>query len=193
MKCRSLKRLFEPYKDIIIFMITLLAANGLWKLTMDGDEYGKVVTWMGMDVTAPFAYMSYHVASVVYGLVGLFRDTVYLVNEQIIRFESGSGTTIVWGCTGLKQAFIWMCLILTVPPMKNRNLWLHKLWFIPMGWLVCYAFNILRVFLITLIIEHHQECFHLLHDYIFKYAFYAVLFGLWVLFVEKIKPTASSR
>ena len=183
-----LRRSLTPYKDVIIFMVTLLVANYFWKFTMIGDENGETVTWFGMDVTAPFEYMACHIASAVYWLVSLFRDTAYMVGEHTVRFESGSGTTIIWGCSGLKQSFIWMCLILTV-----RGGWKHKLWFIPLGWLVCYAFNILRIFLITLMIEHHPDWFHVLHDYLFKYLFYGILFCLWVIFVEKIRPIASAH
>lgn len=178
-----------PYRDVIIFMVTLLVANYFWKFTMVGDEDGDVVTWFGLDITAPFAYMSTHVAHAVYRLLALVRDTVYMVGDDIIRFESGSSTRIIWGCSGLKQAFIWFWLIFTVRSSTPAwRTWLHKLWFIPAGWLVCHGFNILRIFLIALLIEQHPEWFHMLHDYIFKYLFYAMLFGLWVLFVEKIRP-----
>ncbi len=188
MKCRSLKQLFEPYLDIIIFMITLLVANYFWKFTMVGDEDGAMVTWFGLNVTAPFEIMSRHIAAVVYWLVDLFRDTAFMTNDYTIHFQSGSGTRIVWGCSGLKQSFIWMCLILTV-----RGGWKQKLWFIPMGWICCYAFNILRIFLIALFIENHPEWFHFLHDYLFKYLFYGMLFGLWVLFVEKIRKPLPAK
>lgn len=188
MKFRSLKQRFEPYTDVIIFMVTLFVTNYFWKFTMQGDENGDMVTWFGLDVTAPFEFMSCHIASAVYWLVSLFRDTVFMVGDHTIRFETGSGSTIIWGCSGLKQMFIWMCLILTV-----RGGWIHKLWYIPMGWVCCHAFNILRIFLITLFVEFHPDWFHVLHDYIFKYMFYAMLFGLWVLFVEKVRTKGFER
>ena len=49
MKYHSLKQRFEPYSSIIVFMITLLAANYFWKFTMIGDEDGDIVTWFGLD------------------------------------------------------------------------------------------------------------------------------------------------
>lgn len=191
MKFLMLKRLFDilkPYKDIIVFMVTLLVANYFWKFTMIGDEDGDMVTWFGLDVTAPFVFMSRHITDAVYWLVCLFRDTAYRVGDTVIRFESGSGTAIIWGCSGLKQSFIWMCLILTV-----SGGWKHKIWFIPFGWFCCYAFNILRIFLITLFIEFHPEWFPFLHDYIFKYLFYGMLFALWVWFVEGIRSSDSTE
>ena len=194
MKCLSLKQRFEPYRDVIVFIVTLLVANYAWKWTMNGDDYGSQVTWLGLDVTAPFEFMACHVASAVFWLVSLFRDTVFMPDEHTIRFASGSGTTIVWACSGLKQSFIWFCLILTVLPVNaNARLWLHKLWYIPLGWVVCYAVNILRLFAIAMLIEHHPEWFHMLHDYLFKYLFYAILFGMWVIFVEKIRPLSLSH
>ena len=185
----------RPYKDVIIFMVTLLVANYAWKWTMVGDENGDCVTWLGLDITAPFEFMACHIASVVYWLVSLFRDTAYMADAHTIRFVGGTGTSIIWGCTGLKQSFIWLCLILTVQgttATSSKALWLKKLWFIPLGWVCCYAFNILRIFLIALFIEHHPEWFHLLHDYIFKYLFYAMLFGLWVWFEEGIRGVDAS-
>ena len=172
----------KPYADVIIFMVTLLVVNYAWKYTVTGDENGDAVTWFGLDITAPFEFMACHIASAVYWVVSLFRDTVHMVGDHSIRFDSGSGTTIIWGCTALKQSFIWLCLMLTV-----RGGWKHKLWFIPLGWLCCYVFNILRIAAIALFIEHHPDWFHVLHDYVFKYLFYAMLFGLWVWFVERIR------
>ena len=190
MKFHSLKQRFEPYLDVIIFMVTLLVVNYTWKYTVLGDEMGDQVTWFGMDITAPFEWMACHVAAVVYWLITLVRDTAHMEGLHTIRFSSGHATTIVWGCSALKQMFIWLWLILTVRSVSKetcRRNWLHKLWFIPLGWLCCYLFNILRIFLIALVVEHHPEWFHPLHDYLFKYLFYGMLFGLWVWFVEKIR------
>lgn len=175
-------------------MITLFVANYFWKFTMVGDEDGEIVTWFGLNVTAPFDIMSRHIAAVVYWLLDLFRDTVSMSDAYTIHFESGSGTRIIWGCSGLKQCFIWIMLILTVVKANkgdsSKDLWLKKLWYIPLGLVCCYAFNILRIFLISLFIEYHPDWFEMLHTYIFKYMFYAMLFGLWVIFVEKIRSSS---
>jgi len=173
-------------------MVTLLVANYFWKFTVTGDEAGGSVTWFGLDITAPFVFMAEHIAYVVYQLVSFFRDTVGLYNHISIRYESGSGVSIVWGCTALKQSFIWLCLMLTVPPTAKelrRTTNIQKLWFIPLGWLCCYVFNIFRIFVIALLMENHPSWFPMLHSG-FKYLFYGMLFLLWVWFVEKIRPSA---
>ena len=210
MKCPSPKQLFKserfsviskrlsPYRDIIIFVVTLLVANYFWKFTIIGDEDGEMVTWFGLNITAPFDLLSRHIAAVVYWLVDLFRDTAYMEGDYSIYFIGvRAPISIVWSCSGLKQSFIWMCLILTVWKMhktdSSKALWIKKLWYIPLGWVCCYVFNILRIFIITMLYEHHPEWFDILHEYIFKYLFYAMLFGLWVIFVEKIRPSSSTN
>lgn len=167
--------ILKPYYDIILFVVALLAANFFWKFTVLGDEGGVQVTWLGVDITRPFDFLATHIAHAVYWLVDMVRDTIKLLPNNVLRFESGSSVQIVWSCTALKQSFIWLIIMLVA-----RGKWIGKLWFIPMGFVAIYLFNILRIALITLIIEHHPELFELMHTYVFKYLFYLMLFVLWL-------------
>ena len=176
----------QPYEGIIRFVVAMLAANYFWKFTVLGDEHGYgAVTWFGMDLTWYFNQMADHIAGVVYTMLSWFDSTVTLTDGNHLRFVStGIGTSIVWGCTGIKQSFIWLCLLLTTP----RG-WLHKTWFIPFGWLCIYLFNVVRIATIALLIEFHPTWFHFLHEYLFKYLFYIMLFALWVWFTEKVRKS----
>ena len=109
-----IKETLRPYIDIILFVVALLAANYFWKFTVLGDEDGIQVTWFGMDITRPFDAMSEHISSVVYWLLSLTNDHVYFFEPNLIHFETGTGTRIVWGCTGLKQSFIWITSCLAI-------------------------------------------------------------------------------
>ena len=114
------------YYDVVVFAVTLIAADLLWKLTVSGDEHGTEVLWLGLDVSACFDAVTGHVTEAVYGLVHCVRDTVHLSGRRI-WFDSGSASRIVWGCSGIKQAWIWLALMLTA-----RGSWVRKAWFIPM-------------------------------------------------------------
>lgn len=179
-----IKETLRPYIDIILFVVALLAANYFWKFAVLGDEDGIQVTWFGMDITRPFDAMSEHISSVVYWLLSLTNDHVYFFEPNLIHFETGTGTRIVWGCTGLKQSFIWIIIMLVA-----RGSWKHKLWFIPLGLVCAYLFNILRITLIAMAIEHHPELFEFLHEYLFKYLFYGMLFCLWLWWTHRIAKT----
>ena len=179
-----IKETLRPYIDIILFVVALLAANYFWKFTVLGDEDGIQVTWFGMNITRPFDAMSEHISSVVYWLLSLTNDHVYFFEPNLIHFETGTGTRIVWGCTGLKQSFIWIIIMLVA-----RGSWKHKLWFIPLGLVCAYLFNILRITLIAMAIEHHPGWFEFLHEYLFKYLFYGMLFCLWLWWTHRIAKT----
>lgn len=180
-----IRRLLGPYYDVVVFAVTLLAADLLWKLTVHGDERGTEVTWFALNASPLFDAVTRHVTDEVYWVVQCFRDTVHLTGQRI-WFDSGSGSRIVWSCSGLKQAWIWLALMLTA-----RGSWARKAWFIPMGWLCCHLFNILRISAICLFIEFHPDWFHPLHDYLFKYLFYGMMFGLWVWWIEKVGVKAN--
>lgn len=171
----------KPYTDIILFVVSLLAANYFWKFTVLGDEGGTMVTWFGLDITRPFDIMAHHIASITYWLISLTNDQVYFYEPNIIRFATGEGTRIVWACTGLKQSFIWIIIMLVA-----RGKWTRKLWFIPLGLACAYLFNILRITLIAIAIEHHPEWFEFLHEHLFKYLFYFMLFCLWLWWTHRI-------
>lgn len=187
---KRLADILSPYKDVIIFMITLVVSNFFWKYTVLGEETCEgAVTWFGLDLTNIFDTYAAHITSVVYAIDSLFRDTLYQIDAITLRWESGSGTRIIWACTPLKQSFIWICLMLTTPGWKPANMarTLERLGWIALGLLIIYAFNILRISIITLFIENHPDWFEILHTYIFKYIFYGVIFLLWVIYVEKIR------
>lgn len=171
----------KPYYDIILFVVALLVANYFWKFTVLGDEGGDQVTWFGIDISRPFDWMSQHIAHVVYWLIQLTNDGVSFAEPSTIRFATGTGTKIVWGCTGLKQSFIWIVIMLIA-----RGSWKHKLWFIPLGLVFAYLFNILRITIIAIAIEHHPDWFEVLHDYVFKYIFYGMLFMLWLWWSNRV-------
>lgn len=185
----QIRRIWYTYRDIILFAVCLFAANYFWKFTVQGDEGTNEVLWFGLNITWPFQVLSEHIARVAYRLTGLLTDTAHLSAPYTISFDSGFAYTVVWSCTALKQSFIWLIIMLFA-----RGSWQHKLWFIPLGWLVAYLFNIFRITAIGLLCEHHPERFDFYHTILFKYLFYAVLFALWVWWIERLSnPKTSSH
>ena len=179
----------RPYEGIIRFVVAMLAANYFWKFTVIGDEAGHdAVTWFGLDLTWFFDQIADHIAGIVYTMLQWFDSNITLTNGNRIRFlDTGVGVSVVWGCTGVKQAFIWMIIMLAA-----RGQWGRKLAYIPVGWLFAYAFNIFRIFMVSLLTRNHPEWFEVLHTYIFKYMFYGCFFLLWLLYDEYIAIHHSS-
>lgn len=177
-----LKKL-SPYSGVLYFVIILIVSHFFWKFTVLGDDSDNRVTFFGLNLSGLFIFMSAHVAEATTALLHFFGINAQLEPFNIIRHDNGQAVRIVWSCTGLKQAYIFTCII-----AFYRGSTLHKLWFIPTGLLVVYAFNIMRIAMISAITRNHPDWFDFLHEELFKYLFYAVIFGMWVFWEEKIVP-----
>jgi exosortase/archaeosortase family protein len=180
-KIQQLLMCLKPYADVIRFMAVLLVGNALWKLTFHGDEAGNYITFLGFDLTHFFSIASSHVAKASYVLVHAIEDSAQLLYGHIIRFSNDVTISVVWGCSAVKQG-----LLFTLIMLMARGPWLRKLWFIPLGWLMVYLFNIMRIAIIALLIHHHPTWFEFLHTYLFKYLFYGMIFALWVVWTERL-------
>ena len=176
-----LRRIWINYRDILVFAVCLFAANYFWKFTVEGDDGTNSVLWFGLNISWPFRVLSEHVAQMAYGFTCFFTDTVHFIAPRTVAFDSGFSYEVVWSCTALKQSFIWLIIMIFA-----SGSWQRKLWFIPLGWLVAYAFNILRIAAIGLLCEHHPDLFGFYHEFLFKYLFYAILFALWVWWMERL-------
>lgn len=174
-----------PLKGIICFFIILLGAHFFWKFTMLGDESDIAVTFFGLDISAGFNLMVKHVAKVVYDILSLIGYQVQLDGANVIRHDNGMAVKIVWACTGLKQAYIFIVIM-----SFYKGPWSSKLWFIPAGLVVVYLFNIFRILMIVASIRENPDSFEFLHEGLYKYLYYGVIFLMWVLWEEKIRKSA---
>lgn len=171
----------EPYSGIIYFVVLLMLSHFFWKFTVLGDETETVVTFFGMNISAPFNLMADHVAHVTARVLQLVGYNISLSADNVVRHDNNVAVHVVWACTGLKQAYIFVCII-----AFYRGTLKNKLWFIPLGLLVVYLFNIFRIVAITALIKEHPEWFYILHEHVFKYLFYVIIFGMWILWEEVV-------
>lgn len=105
-----------------------------------------------------------------------------IVSEPIntMWFNNGGYITINSSCSGLKQFYQVIVLFLLFP-----GPWKHKLWFIPFGIFVMFLTNIFRIVSLSLILLWQPKYWDFSHDWILRPFFYVVLFGLWIIWVEK--------
>jgi len=178
-KWNILSEKIDPYKGVLCFFFVMILANLFWKLVVRSDEYGIYVTAFGFDISA-FA------SSFTRGVVVLAHSFLYDVlgmsvkmNGLSLAFENHETILIVWGCAGFKQMFIF-----TVIMLFSYGPWKHKLWFIPAGVVFCYFLNVFRVILLALISYNYSNMLDFFHAYVFKYAFYGIIFLVWIFWNE---------
>jgi len=169
-----------PYSGIIYFVVILLVSHFAWKYTVLGDESDTLVSFFGLDISAPFVWMSAHVARASVAVLHFFGSNIVLEPNNVLRHENGHAVRVIWACSGIKQAYIFFCII-----AFSRGPWPKKLWYIPLGLVLVYLFNIFRISSIAAIVEFRPGWFQFTHEYFFKYLFYGLIFGLWVFWEEK--------
>lgn len=181
---RQIIAFLKPCKGILYFPALLFIFHFSWKIAVDGDMEGDCMYLFGKDITpAWFHDACLRLTSAVAWFVRLLPGTQDLVREPTVLYfpDGGISISIVWGCTGIKQMFIFAGIILFY-----RGGFLKKLWYIPLGCTILTIYNMVRIGLIVVFTRGYPERFDALHNGIFRYIYYAIVFLLWVYWEEII-------
>jgi len=183
----SVWRTIAPYKGVIYFLGLLFFFHVGWKLTIEGDRDSEYMYFLGKDVTpAWFATACFYLTQATAWFIRLLPNTQNLVVDDSTLFFPNGGIHIfiIWGCIGIKQLFIFSgIMIFYRSPLKGKFQW-NKLWYIPLGCTVLTIYNIIRIGLIVVLTNGHSERFDSLHDGIFRYIYYLIIFAFWVVWEE---------
>jgi exosortase/archaeosortase family protein len=169
----------RPYHGIILFFVVMMLANWIWKIFVHDGNYDPNVQLFGLNVSWPFIKVQHEVIRVVGLVFELFGIPFGLLHGTTFVFANGQSSEIAWGCTALKQAFIFICII-----AFSRGSWKNKWWFILVSLPIIHAINVLRIILVGVVLDSHPHYFELAHTFFFKYFFYFLIFLLWVLWEE---------
>lgn len=185
-KLKSLISRYSYFKGIIYFIIILLASHYFWKFSfIEGTDLRglpQVFLWRNFDLSFIFNLAVDSLSSQVYWLIhDIFNIDINLFGNSIYIKDTSSLVKIVWSCSGLKQMFVFLCIILFYPGSEK-----HKLWFIPVGLMLIWILNVIRISSIVALFKIFPDYFDFFHE-ISKYVFYFIIFLFWVLWEEKIR------
>jgi exosortase/archaeosortase family protein len=172
-------RQIRPLKGVLIFIVVMMAANWFWKIFVHDGDYDPNVTFLGLDITAPFRFEQKEIIRVVSLIFELFGIPFAINHGTAFEFVNRQSSDIAWGCTGLKQAFIFMCIMIF-----SCGSWRSKWWYILGGLVVVHIVNIVRISVVGIVLSHNPAAFDLVHTYFFKYIFYLIIFLMWVVWEE---------
>ena len=107
----------------------------------------------------------------------------FSTDDNLREIFLGAGSVGVnFGCSGLKQFLQWIVLMGFFP-----GPWKKKLWFIPSGLIIIHLVNIFRISGLSILLDYYPQHWQFSHDYLFRPFFYVVMFGMWIIWVEKFK------
>jgi len=170
----------KTLRGIGFFVLLLLGIHFFWKFTVKGDDADVRVTWLGMDISQPFIASADQLTKNVIAVLGIVDTAPERLPENVLLFENGHRLRIVWSCTAIKQGVIFMLILLIYP-----GPWKHKLWYIPSGLELVWLFNIFRISSIAAAYSRDPGTFEFLHEHLFKYLFYGMIFLIWVVWEEQ--------
>jgi exosortase/archaeosortase family protein len=135
--------------------------------------------------------MAEHVASVSVGVLNTlgYNTAVHSLNgfDTLITLD---GQSLVWidsGCTGLTLMALFAGFIFAYPgPI------IKKAWYIPVGILAIYLVNIIRVVALALNHIMSRSSFDFNHKYTYTLVTYLAIFGLWMLWANRLSGVSLS-
>lgn len=143
---------------------TLIDDTVINNLVVSGE---KLLSLLGYDTTD-------------YSADGQFRIHFGIVGSN--------GVTIGAPCDGIVLFALFTVFMISYPgPIK------HKLWFTPVGLMIIHGLNILRVTGLALIVYYNEAWLAFNHDYTFTIIVYAVVFILWLIWINRFAQRKSKN
>lgn len=121
-------------------------------------------------------------------ILNLLGYTTYrAVEEDDMQLLGIDGAHPIWigtPCNAMTLFAFFTLFILAFPGPRKQ-----KLWFVPLGLLIIHAANLLRVISLVLISYYKPAWLEFNHTYTFTVFVYAIIFGLWMWWVNfSLKP-----
>ncbi len=120
-------------------------------------------------------------------VLGKISPYNFSIKDRTIIFDSRGSLRVFSGCSGLKQFAQFALLMLLYPGPRKK-----KAWYIPAGILLMHVVNLIRLTGLSMVIVKYPPLWDFFHDFLFKILFYAVIFAMWVLWVEVISVQRKS-
>ena len=107
------------------------------------------------------------------------------VNDfQVFGIDGSNGVWIGGPCNGITLMFLFAIFVIAYPGnVKN------KLWYVPLGILIVHTINIIRIIALALIAKYDYTYLDFNHTYTFTFLAYSAVFGLWMIWVNKLSNT----
>jgi len=102
------------------------------------------------------------------------------VDGRLIRIAGTSGLWVGDNCNAISLFALFTGFIVSFPGQIKS-----KLWFIPLGIFIIFLVNALRVVFLAVIDTYSRKWTEFNHTYTFTILIYALIFGMWMFWVNR--------
>ena len=121
------------------------------------------------------------------GLLDMMGFTTFQFKVRLIGIDGAGGLWMGDNCDSIELCAIFMGFIIAFP-----GFWKHKLWYIPLGWVLITCMNILRIAALAIIQRYYSKgVLEFNHTYTFTILVYGFIFLLWYIWIKKIANTSN--
>ncbi|RRJ93693.1 exosortase family protein XrtF [Flavobacterium macacae] len=181
-----MKKYFHQYRPFFVFLLKFFVTygiltfcyqmylNGFDSKTFETDGMTKFVAYQTEDLLQIMGQDAYTVPHFKQACMKLFFNGKYIAR-------------VVEGCNAMSVMILFVAFVVAFKG-KLR----HTLLFIIAGIFIIHVLNVLRIALLSMALFHYREYEHILHGVIFPLFIYGVVFGLWVIWVQKFSTYAKA-
>lgn len=105
-----------------------------------------------------------------------------------IILENTYISRVVEGCNALSVMILFVSFVVAF-----LGKWKQTIMFILLGVITIHILNVLRIAFLSIALLHYPEQESLLHEVVFPLVIYGVVFGLWVIWVNKFSNYATKN
>lgn len=100
-------------------------------------------------------------------------------NVEIVK----AGQKVIGVYEGCNSINVMIVFVAFVAAFKGR--WKQFLWFVPLGLVIIYVANLIRVLLLYFIAAYWSHYFYYFHKYLFTAFIYLIVFTLWLVWMKR--------
>ncbi|MBL7875978.1 MAG: exosortase family protein XrtF [Cyclobacteriaceae bacterium] len=168
-----MKEFIPAFRFLGVFLglyFGLNLAYGLWI-----SSYGSSVDWATRVVTEQTSF-----------IINLFGENTATLPKPAsptvsIMKESQSVISVFEGCNGINVMIVFVSFLIAFKGSRKQ-----LAWFLPLGIVIIYVSNLLRVAALYYVAFYWQRYFYYVHKYAFTATIYLIVFALWVWWMERV-------
>ncbi len=141
------------------------------------DESGKQVR-SEANIDKKMVYITITISEKIIRILGY---EVYTDGDRQLYIDGSSGIWIGDNCNAITLIALFAGFIIAYPGNVIR-----KLWFIPLGSLIIFVLNVIRMVVLTIIDTYSRAWTEFNHTYTFNIIIYGVIFILWIYWAKKL-------
>jgi len=105
-----------------------------------------------------------------------------------IAHEAKPVLSVYEGCNGINVMIIFVAFVIAFGPMIRA-----MMWFIPLGFFIIHLGNLLRLVLLFFVSQEFPGALYFSHKYLFTAFIYAVVFLLWMIWVNSFSLSGKNE